>query len=144
GSLSGRAVKNELGCRIHRLIVNDKTQMLEGADIADGATGALVPHGDWEKLFVDNDPKELDSTNPGQMQNLLTFITRGPNWFGYYNSSTDPTKSLLEVNCDAAKRSQRKPGEFIAVVDRPKEVVIGVEGSREVAGFHVIRGAWQP
>ncbi len=149
GAEDGRTVANGLGCRIQRLIVCDEGDILLTADdIAAGESAALVskPQGwNWDELFKDSEPKDIKDFDPASGGNLWTWIFPFPMYGN--GASIDPEESLLESNLKAVSHSgdlKLRPGEFVAIVDRPEEVAIGIKRSREVAGFHVMRGNWQP
>jgi hypothetical protein len=77
---------------------------------------------------------------------LGLFGRRRANYWNRSNTSADPTTSLLEVSLRKAAEDMSsqtfEPRTYIAVVDRPAEVVIGIERAVETQSLHVIFARW--
>ena len=145
GNLTGRQVVNQLGCRIKYLKVFDEAGMLLAEDIPAGETATLETKWSdakfkWDEFVDSHQPKEPAEYNPTRM-NLMRVIFGGPMGFNNFTGGNGDDLSLLELRLNKAKE-KGSPGSFVAIIERPEAVSLGLKHSHEKASFHLLQGNW--
>jgi hypothetical protein len=52
------------------------------------------------------------------------------------------TKLAVFQSCLGSPSAALTPRSYVAIVDRPEQVSLGLERATETAGFHVVHGVW--
>jgi hypothetical protein len=149
-------VVNELGASIRRLMVCDSQgRHHAGSEIAVNVTSNLEPADlaaestQWWTLLNAHRPEYPEGFTPSQLENVMG-IFGSP--FRYSNTLAPASlkTGTLELTLGGvlAKGPAGKdftgmrPRSYVAVVERPPLVSLGVESAEELAGLHVIVGSW--
>jgi hypothetical protein len=152
-----RTVKNQLGVKIKHLILCDEAGKLHA--------GKQIEVADQVAL----QPLDAEGAQRIAMLEVLGAVSRDPLLFpaqmaptrqrGFFASirsagmpwrnredSLDSSSSLLEVelaNVRTMLASETfQPRSYVAVVERPAEIVVGTDGLTESQSLHVIQGSW--
>lgn len=145
----GRSLRNALGTRILQVAVRlENGDCYRAGEIAEGQSGPLekVPAEQaLQSLRVLYRDAQLDGSGPGVTPGATrrAMRARPP---GQMAASTSQKSSRLEAELTAIGMSGSpdavlRPGSYIAVVERPAEVVAGTD-AKEEGGFHIIVGRW--
>jgi hypothetical protein len=152
-----RTVKNQLGVKIKHLILCDEGGKLHsGKQIGVADQVALRPldsDGAREVATVEvlgavyRDPLLLPAQMASNRQRGFFASIRnvGMPW-GNRVDSVDSSTSLLEVELAGVRAmlssATFEPRTYVAIVERPVEIVVGMDGLTESQSLHVILGTW--
>jgi hypothetical protein len=148
-----RTIVNRLGTRIHHLLVCDEDGGLHYGDrIAPGAKTQLrlvdkeaadSPLVDLHAAMNVNAPS-FPEVVPSAPADFFFGARRRSSYSQKYSNAS--SASLLESALRDARASIRSGDlarrTYLAIVDRPPEVVVGLDGPHETQSLHVIRGKW--
>lgn len=147
-------VTNELGTAIEYVVLRDAAgNYFAGDALAQNGTANLVatPLNDCRQqlraLVAKVAPGYPAGYDPSMHENLVTWMM--PNLGRFWTidgSATAPAtaNSVLEMNLARLSSSQEllAPGTYLAIVDSPPDVPIGIPSIRQKASFHVIEGRY--
>jgi hypothetical protein len=152
------AVKNRLGTKIKRLLVCDAAGKLHvGADIdplaqadlrllevGDGTRNALIEF----REALTHDVPRMPEPGESELANSGFFPSMRRARFGWQNMGNDhdTARSVLESEIDrigaACLTEKFAPRTYVAIVERPDDVPVGIESLIETQSLHVISGTW--
>lgn len=144
---------NRLGVPVIDLIVRDKQGAWHAAsNLAAGEPGQLALLADEAALepVASRFLKTLGANNPSMPAGLTAYGSSNSwRWFGASYMTSQKTyglQSLLE-QCISQVRTQilareLPPGSYVAIVERPAEVIVGIDNPVETQSTHVIQGRW--
>jgi hypothetical protein len=153
-------VRNRLGAKIHHLLLcDDQGRLHAGADLAPRGQAALqlletdVAKKDAaRKIFlalnqnVPAPPREMESELSANTGGFFPQIRRARAMYRFNGDFQESGNSLLESElAHIAKQitdQSLQPRTFVAIVDRPADVVVGMDGLIESQSLHVIVGQW--
>jgi hypothetical protein len=147
------AVINRLNTDIHQLLLCDAAAGLfriEG--LADGEEGLATPISPAEAkswlagLFEANRPELPEGFDPVVYRRRfgLGFRRRIFRFMGTAAAQPTFATSVLERQLSLARGTPERltPRSYVAIVEAPHEVPLGVSTARQVASFHVLAGRW--
>lgn len=151
-----RKVTNNLGVRVHELLVCDEDgKLLAGQALAAGQQIALRALASEEeqtaatlrflKVFDQHAPAIPPEMDPIGSQGSWSWFGRGRVYYGGQNQSGMPKTGLearlAELRVTIAAGTL-EPRSYVAIVDRPSEVSAGMQDLAESQSTHVIHGTW--
>jgi len=151
-----RNVTNNLGVRVHELLVSD-----EGGNLFSAQSLAAGRQGQLKSLATDEQRtqatlrflKNFDQHAPAIPAGMDPYGSqRTWRWFGmgrvYYGGQKQLgfAKTGLEAQLDELRgiisADELRPRSYVAIVDRPTEVGVGMDDVTESQSTHVIHGTW--
>jgi hypothetical protein len=151
------AVRNRLGSHVHELLLCDEHgKFHHGVSLAPDARATLVPLTTQKDLdaALGVFAQRLGSNAPALPTDMLESESAGDFFFLFtrrwhwnmQDSEVESPESLLEsgladARADVHSRSLA-PRSYVAIVDRPSEIAVGIEDPTETQSLHVIRGTW--
>jgi hypothetical protein len=152
----GRKVTNNLGVRVHNLLVVDedgkllsagtfeagKQGTLESLSAEEDKTAATI---EFLKAFDEHAPTIPDGMDPYGAQGSWRWFGMGrayyggPKQFGTVKTGLEAQLAELRATISAGDLAPRT---YVAIVDRPDEVSAGMDGFSESQSTHVILGTW--
>ena len=159
GNNRATSAENQLDANIKLVFLrDDRGNYLRGAEIPIGSKGRLSPSTPQDirtellALFSENRPAIPEGFDPSDFRTAMGFmgVTRYGNWGTDYalprpSVSTGVLEQQfksLQMFASGPRTSPLAGGSYVAIVSRPSEVPIGIQGAEEVASFHVITGTW--
>lgn len=149
-------VTNRLGVRVLGLVLRGEQETLYFMDLRDQPLGpdkTVSPPESTKKdceswyrniLRRENELKVPDGFELTEYKNALHAFSSGQ-YYWADNGVAEPTihSCLLEQSLGGLADSlDLQPRSYVAIVDRPGEVCVGVGEAQEVSGFHVILGSY--
>ena len=153
-------VTNELGAAIQYVVLRDAIgDYYSGESIANKAVAKLTktPLQDCQKnlksMAMEVGTGYPPGYDPSMHENLVTWMMPNYGRWSIDGGSTGPTTatSILEMNLAQLGYSKAdgyanadflEPGTYLAVVDSPPDVPLGIKSVRQKASLHVIRGRY--
>ncbi len=153
-------VRNRLGAKIHHLLLcDDQGRLHVGADLAPRGQVALqlletdeakkaaatkIMHALNQNLPVP--PREMESELSATTGGFFPQIRRARAMYRYNGDFQDSSNSLLESELTRMAKlaidQSLPPRTYLAIVERPADVVVGMDGLIESQSLHVIFGQW--
>jgi hypothetical protein len=148
-------VTNELGAAIQYVVLRDADgKYFAGESLAERAAAKLVAtplkdcQGKLKGFAKDVAPALPPGYDPAGHENLVTWMMPDYRRFGSIDrSASGPAVAtgVLEMNLAPLSYSQAEllaPGTYLAIVDSPPDVPLGIPAVRQKASLHVIRGRY--
>jgi hypothetical protein len=131
-------VDNRLGCRVRQLLVVDSNGVAWWADNVDAEASKNLERidpaqarGTLQRLHLENMLESPELLDP-------SFQNRH-----YYSDfSVNAGETLLERKLRQWMTTLGPPRSYLAIVNAPPGVPLGVSGASEEASFHVVAGRW--